>query len=144
MDQWNVTVAEAIGLAHAALLEDLCKTEAACHASSRVTAAEVRARLSAVRAHLADHFRYEEQGGYMEAVRLREPQLERTIQQLGDEHPRLLRLLDALLAESTGATRLDDRFREEVRAWIEGVRQHEARETRLVQDVFNSDFDAED
>jgi hypothetical protein len=144
MEQPNVSVAEAVGLAHAALLEDLCKTEEACRASSGVTAAEVRARLNATRTHLADHFRYEEQDGYMDAVRKREPHLERTVQELGDEHPRLLHLLDALLADATGATRLDDRFRENIRAWIDGVRQHEVRETRLVQGVFNSDFDAED
>jgi hypothetical protein len=35
-------------------------------------------------------------------------------------------------------------LRQEVRAWIERVRQHEARENDLVQEAFNRDIGTED
>ena len=80
----------------------------------------------------------------MDVVRKREPRLERNIQQLADEHCQLAGTLDSLVRKSGASTKLGDTLRQEVRAWIERVRQHEAREHDLVQDAFNLDIGTED
>jgi hypothetical protein len=138
------SVAEALGRAHAALLADLCELEAAALPGSAEGLAGLRARLGATHTHITEHFRFEEENGYMDAVRKREPRLERAIQQLAEEHRQLAQSLDALIGESRTATSLDDRFRAEVRGWVERVRHHEGRENDLVQDAFNLDIGAED
>jgi PAS domain S-box-containing protein len=114
------------------------------HPSSGEGPAELRARLGESRADITKHFRFEEQNGYMDVVRKREPRLERNIQQLADEHRRLVESLDGLVREFGTATKLGDTLRQEVRAWVEHVRQHEAREHDLVQDAFNLDIGPED
>ena len=80
----------------------------------------------------------------MDIVRKREPRLERAVQQLADEHQLLMQSLDALISEFWAATSLDSAFPEKVQAWVERIRDHEARETRLVQDAFDLDIGAED
>jgi len=138
------SVARALRRAHAALLEDLRKVEVAVLPASGEGLVELCARLDATHTHLAEHFRLEEQNGYMDAVRKREPRLERKVQLLAEEHPQLAQSLEALIREAKVATSLGDAIREEVRAWVERVRQHEARENQLVQDAFNLDISAED
>ena len=138
------SVAEALRRAHAALLEDLRKLEEAARPDSGEGPAELRARLGATRAHVTEHFRFEEQNGYMDAVRKREPRLERKIEQLAEEHRELAQSLERLIEHAGAATSLDDPFREEVRGWVERVRQHEVRENDVVQDAFNLDIGAED
>jgi len=138
------SVAQALSLAHAALLEDLRNLEEASRLSSREGLAEFVTRLVAIHANVSEHFRFEEQNGYMHDVRKREPWLERTIAELGEEHRQLLGSLETLLGEAKAACSLDDRFREKARAWVEQVRHHEARENELLQDAFNRDISAED
>src|SRR5262249_7353893 len=86
MERAEPSIAESLTRAHAALLEDLRKLAEATRPPTSEELAELRARLGATRAHLAEHFRFEEQNGYMDVVRKREPRLERTIQQLAGEH----------------------------------------------------------
>ena len=88
--------------------------------------------------------RGEEQNGYMDAMRKREPRLERTIEQLAAEHGQLKQSLDALVREAGAATSLSGTLQNEIREWVERVRQHEIRENDLVQDAFNLDIGAED
>ncbi len=137
-------IAEALGQAHGALLAELRELEQAVRPSSGVGLEELRSRLEQVRARIAEHFRFEEQNGYMDAVREREPRLERTIQQLAEEHQELRQSFDALIGEATAATSLDAVLRDEVWQWIDSIRRHEARENDLVQDAFNVDIGAED
>jgi len=144
MGRTETTVAEALGRAHAALLEDLRKLEEAARPKSREGVAELRDRLNATRAHVTEHFRFEEQNGYMDAVRKREPRLERTIEQFAEEHRQLAQALEALIERAGATMSLDDQFREEVRGWVERVRHHEAHENDVVQDAFNLDIGAED
>ena len=127
--------------AHKALLADLQKLEETAHASSAKAAKDLHAALKAADAHVTEHFRFEERDGYFEAVRKRAPHMERAVQQLAAEHRQLADALSGLLH---GAQKVDDAFREKVRAWIHSVREHEARENRLVQEVFNRDDAAED
>jgi predicted nucleic acid-binding Zn-ribbon protein len=138
------SVAEALSRAHAALLEDLRKLEEAADPSSSTDLAEMRARLGATQAHITEHFRFEEENGYLEALQKREPRLEPTIQQLAEEHRQLAQSLEALVGEARSATSLGNTFREKTRQWIKRVRQHEHRENDLVQDAFNLDIGAED
>ena len=140
----EIAVAESLSQAHAVLLADLRELEQAVHPSSGEGLAELRARLGEARADITKHFRFEEQNGYMDVVRKREPRLERNIQQLADEHRRLVESLDGLVREFGTATKLGDTLRQEVRAWVERVRQHEARENDLIQDAFNLDIGPED
>jgi hypothetical protein len=144
MEKAEMSVAEALGRAHAALLEDLRKLEEVTRPDSGAGLTELRAQLAATRAHVTEHFRFEEQNGYMDAVRKREPRLERTIQQLADEHRQLAQSLEALIEQARAATSLGDSLRDEVREWIERVRRHEIHENDLVQDAFNLDIGAED
>jgi iron-sulfur cluster repair protein YtfE (RIC family) len=124
-------------------MADLRELEQVVRPGSAEGLAELRARLDATRSRIIEHFRSEEQNGYMDVVRKREPRLERSIQQLAEEHHQLARSLDVLIAR-TRATSLGDPLREAVREWIENVRQHESRETDLVQDAFSLDIGAED
>jgi DNA-binding transcriptional ArsR family regulator len=140
----DTSVAEALVRAHAALLADVRELEQAVGPSAREGVAELRARLGATQAHVTEHFRFEEQNGYLDAVRRREPRLERTIQQLAEEHRQLARSLEVLVEQATAAASLNDPFRKEVRGWVERLRQHEVRENDLVQDAFNLDIGAED
>jgi hypothetical protein len=127
-----------------ALLEDLRKLDDAARPDAGPDLAGLRARLGATRRHVTEHFRFEEQNGYMDVVRAREPRLERVVQHLADEHRQLAQSLEALVAEAREAARLDDSLRGRVRAWVEKLRGHEARENELAQTTFNLDLTAED
>jgi hypothetical protein len=137
--------AEALSRAHAALLEDLRALEVAARPQSGEGLAGLRARLRKTFDHITQHFRFEEQNGYMDAVRKREPRLERVIQQLGEEHRQLTQSLEALLDEARAAAHLvGPGLGEKVREWVERVQRHEAGETEVIQDAFNLDIGAED
>jgi hypothetical protein len=125
--------------AHAALQEDLRAIRQALG-----TPAEARRQLFALRAHVLDHFRQEEQDGYMAPVLARQPQQERTVARLLAEHGRLASGLEDLVREAAEATVIDDRFRERVWAWAEDLRRHEADENVLVEDAFNRDVGSKD
>jgi hypothetical protein len=143
MGRTETSVAEALRQTHAALLDDLRKLEQAVRPASEKGLAVVRARLDATHAHITEHFRFEEQNGYMETVRKREPRLERAIQQLIEEHHQLTQSLDALIGEARAAASLDDTVRAEVQRWLECVRRHEVRENDLIQDAFDLDIGGE-
>jgi hypothetical protein len=133
-----------LGRAHAALLADLRELEQAVRPDSGESLVGLRARLGATHAHVTEHFRFEEEDGYMDAVRKREPRLERSVQQLAEEHAQLRRLLEAIIGGAGAAASLGDALREEIRGWTECVRRHEARENDLVQGAFNLDISAGD
>jgi hypothetical protein len=139
----DVAVAEALGFAHATLLEDLRKLAQAARPGSAEGLPELCARLAVTQAHLLEHFRFEEHNGYMDAVRKREPRLERAVQDLAEEHGQLARSLAELLGRA-GATSPDDGVRQAVLDWVERVRRHEGRESALVQEAFGTDIGAED
>jgi hypothetical protein len=138
------SLAESLGRAHGALLADLRELEKAVGTASGEALAELRDRLRATDAHISEHFRFEEQNGYMDAVRKREPRLVRPIDELAQEHGELRQTLAALTERAGACTSLDDALREEIRDWIRRVRRHEARENELVQGAFNLDIGPED
>lgn len=138
------SVAEALNRAHVALRKDLGKLEEAARPDSGEGAAALRKRLAATRTHVTEHFRFEEESGYLDGVRKREPRLERAAQQLEEEHRALAQTLDALVEEAQVDAGVGDAFRARLREWLERLRKHEARENELVQDAFNLDIGAED
>ena len=135
---------ESLRKAHVALLGDLQRLEAMVEPVSKEPLQAVRAHLDATSAHIREHFRFEEQNGYMAVAREREPRLERAIEQLAGEHREIAQSLAALIGEAKDAKNVSDHFREGIRDWIKGVRQHEHRENDLIQDVFVCDIAAED
>lgn len=138
------SLADDLRKAHRVLMRDLRHIEEMLCAGDRVLPAELRYRLTELRAHVSEHFRFEEEDGYMEAVLEREPSLERTVRQLREEHGRLARSLETLIEEAGRTGSLDEAYREQVWSWIRDIRHHEAMENRFVQDAFNQDADAED
>jgi hypothetical protein len=137
-------VAEALGRAHAALLDDLRRLEEAGRPASGAGPSELETRLAATQAHITAHFRFEEEDGYMDALLKCQPHLERAIRQLAEEHRELAQTLAALLERARAVRDLDGKVREAVREWIARVHRHETRENQLVQEAFNRDIGSDD
>jgi len=144
MEKTDVGLVESLRTVHASLLEDLRKLGEAVKARSGEGPAELAARLTETHAHLTEHFRFEEENGYMDTVREREPRLERAIEHLAEEHRQLKESLEMLLTEARIARAMEAAFRTRVREWVKRVRQHEVRENELIEDAFNLDLGAED
>jgi hypothetical protein len=124
---------------HAALRHDLDRLP-------QVLTSPVEARrfLTELRAHVAQHFACEEEGGYMAVVLERRPESEHAVQQLLGQHRPMLALLDVFVREAEGAEKIDDDLRNRIAGWAELLRRHEAEENVLVEDAFNQDIGAED
>jgi hypothetical protein len=140
----QATPTEDLEQAHKELLEDLRILEILARSPEKEGRNEVGTHLEAVREHLTRHFRFEEEHGYMEGLRKRDPRLDRAIDQLLGEHRSLAQSLEALCAEAEAAPSLDESFCDRVRAWVGAVRAHEARENLFVEDAYNVDIAAED
>ncbi len=133
----------ALARAHAALLNDLRKLKAFI-ASPNVDMIQLVDRLDMTVTRLAEHFRLEEENGYMDAIRTRSPHLEHAIDKLKEEHVQLLKTSKKLLEEAGSSSRIDDGLRKKFHDFIAAVRDHEERENVLVEDAFNLDIAAED
>jgi len=130
--------ADALHDAHTALLRDLQELEKAVGPTSSEGPVELGTRLGKVRAHLADHFRFEEEGGYMAPVLKEEPRLSGKIQDLLAEHSQMAQVLDAIVEEVGREPIVQDVSRQKIRAWLGKVRHHETCENDLVQEAYYS------
>jgi hypothetical protein len=135
---------DAMRRAHEVLGNDLRKLHAEMRSGSVAGIMDVCDRLGAARDHVANHFRLEEQNGYMDAVAKRQPRLDRAIRQLAEDHAELLKSLDDIIVETGRATAVDDRLRNRILAWLDGVHRHEDRENRLIEDAFDLDLGSND
>jgi hemerythrin-like domain-containing protein len=144
VEKTNLLDVEALGRAHTDLLDDLRRLEGADRPASGAGPSELESRLAATQAHITEHFRFEEEGGYMDALRKDQPHLERAILQLAAEHRELAQAVAALLEQARAVRDLDGKVRDAVREWIARVRRHETRENQLVQDAFNRDIGSDD
>jgi|ERR1043165_2190902 hemerythrin len=144
MDTKEPSVADAYERAQVALMEDLHKLEAATEPSAGQNLPELRALLDATQTYLAEHFRFEEESGYMALIEQEAPRLEHAIQRLAEEHVVLARALAALIARAQTLTSVDDVFRQEVRHWVRHVCEHELRENDLVEDALLLDTGVSD
>jgi hypothetical protein len=93
-----------------------------------------------MRDHLIHQFRLEEQGGYMQVVRERQPRLERAVRDLRDDHSLLSIGLQEAIRVATAAATVDDQVRQSVVGWVQAMREHEARENQLIEEAFDLDF----
>ena len=134
--------AEGLRQAHARLRKDLGELEAAARAPAGAAAPALGALLRRARAHLAEHFRFEEENGNMGAGLLRDSKQGRHAEQLRDEHCHLFASLESLLdsAGQVGAGAVGAKVLE----WVAAGRRHEEREDALVQDDFTVDTGTED
>src|SRR6516225_10090607 len=139
MPSSEISLSEDIRRAHAALLQDLRDLEKTAQLAVAGPMTPLRDCLATTREHVINHFRFEEQDGYMDAARKRQPHLERVIQELLDEHRQLSRSLDGLIEGAEVTSHVDDALLQDIRAWVQRVRQHEARENALMQNAFNLD-----
>ena len=137
-------IAEALGKAHARLTEDLNRVEAMVRSPSPPSQHDLSYELTRVRRYLTEHFRFEEQNGYMDGVRQSQPRFERTIEHLYNEHRDLAQSLGALIAEAEATRAPDDPFRAKVLEWISRLRRHEMAEDGLVQEAFTVDIGTKD
>jgi hemerythrin-like domain-containing protein len=129
---------DALHDAHTALLRDLQELEKAVAPTSSEGPAELGIRLGKVQTHLADHFRFEEEGGYMAPVLKEEPRLSGRIQELLAEHSQMAQTLEAIIEEVSRGPTVQDASRQKVHAWLGKVRHHETRENDLVQEAYYS------
>jgi hypothetical protein len=132
------TFAEALQEAHTDLLRGLQELERAVGADSREGPAELGSRLENALKHLMDHFRFEEQGGYMAPVLAEEPRFGPLAEELLAEHSVMASAFAALIQEVGRAQAVQDGHRERARALVSQVRHHETRENNLVQEAYYS------
>jgi hypothetical protein len=144
MEDLDTPIAEALEYAHASLMQDLRGLEKSARVGSKIDPKVLHASLQSTKAHILDHFGYEEENGYMEVVRKREPRLGRDLDELAEEHVQLRTELEAILKETAAASSVNETIRAEITRWINHVRAHEARENRLVQNAFNLEIGPED
>lgn len=106
--------------------------------------APLHTNLLKARQDLVNHFRLEEENGYLDSVREREPCLEHTVAKLAREHRKLLQELDDILAQLEQPQPVLESLHRHVRMWVHNVRGHEIRENDLIQDAFVYDLGAGD
>jgi hypothetical protein len=136
--------AEEMARAHTKLLSDLGELAHAIRTTSHTSLKELRARLGRARTDLAEHFRLEEQDGYMDAVKGRSPSQNRAIERLLGEHKQLLKTLDGIVTLASRSAEFSDRLRNKTLLWIQRVHAHERQENELMQDALSNEIAAED
>ncbi|MFN4260733.1 MAG: hemerythrin domain-containing protein [Gemmataceae bacterium] len=129
--------------AHTELLRDLQGLEELTRSLASQDWGKLAARLEAIAAHLAEHFRLEEEDGYFDEVRQEQPRLERTIARLAEEHRQMADSLNALIQDAQRATNVET-LPARIQEWIHSVRDHEARENALAQEAFSRDTGGQD
>jgi hypothetical protein len=140
----QLTREELLAATHRLILEDVEDLEEKIAPERQATPAQVSDRLTALRTHLTEQFRHEEQGGYAQEVLTQAPQQERVVRKLLDEHADLTKAVDELVEQARAEESLDEALREKVRAWIRRLRDHESQENALLEDAFNVECCAED
>lgn len=106
------------------------------------------AGLTAIRDELAHHFREEEAGGCLEEAVARHPVLSSEVAQTQSEHLRLLLDLDELIARSqrlrTPTIREAHVLDQELRAIVQALHAHEARENHVMERGFSLSLENDD
>jgi hypothetical protein len=135
---------EAMGRAHASLLDDLRKIERTFCRDSPASPAQARNELLAARALVGEHFRFEEQSGWKDEILRREPRFGHALRRLVEEHNQLKKSLEILIEEAREVETFDETLREKVRHWLDRVREHEAHEDEVLEESFVEDLGAGD
>ena len=109
---------------------------------------QLRAAVADFRAHLVEHMKIEETDGFMTPVLERRPTLRPNVEGLAKEHEKIAADLSEII---TCLADERDRLREvyegclgRLQEFLTRLSDHEHRETKLVQQVFNLDMGAGD
>lgn len=105
--------------------------------------------IATLRRHLADHFRQEETGGFLEEAVARMPRLGSAASDVLGQHPQLLGELDAIVARFGDAdvAPCADAWLEVHRAFegfMRRMQEHERAENAVVQQGYNEDLGLDD
>jgi hypothetical protein len=136
-----------LGREHASLLDHLRRLQEGPEPGTADCAGPLVGLLTEAQASLNRHFRFEEQGGYMNQVLAEAPHLYHAAQQLLAEHGRMSDSLDALIATAAAAppeTPVPPSLREQLKQWVVWVYRHEAGENQLVHQACNQDTGTDD
>ena len=140
----KTSIADALHKAHVALMKDVEGLEKALGGDQPAAAGDLVRKLTTLRTHVLQHFRFEEQDGYMDAVSSRMPHKGKVVKELLDEHKAMADDLDGLIESARSARAVDASFGGRLRAWIAAMRKHETRENLLVEDAFCQDVGNKD
>lgn len=129
---------------HAAFEQIRAALKTCCAAEATQAAVdEATRRIQKLRDGLAEHFRQEEDGGYLEEAAARNPPLAPQAEALQAEHRVLLKMADALLADARRAEpppAVWNRLNNDYQQFEQRLRAHEAAEEALLQRAFNEDL----
>jgi iron-sulfur cluster repair protein YtfE (RIC family) len=101
------------------------------------------ARIGILREAIAEHFRREEEGGYLEEAVGRNPALAVATDALQQEHAKLLAMADELLDHATRkgpAAETWKRLVDDLDRFEKFLKRHEGAEDALLQQAFNEDL----
>jgi hypothetical protein len=144
MNQIETAIPDALFEAHRTLRSELRHLRNAIRSVPADHPGDIASQMEVVRSDLWEHFRFEEENGYMSSVVQLRPHLTRAVEQLREEHTELMRSLVELISEARSTTHLNAAFRDRLSAWLVAVGRHEQSENLLVHDAFNLDIEAED
>lgn len=130
--------------AHRELMVHLHALQEALAPAEKIDMPRLQSQLQTVQTEVKEHFQFEEQGGYLAVVLERKPQLKRTVEELRQEHDRLAGSLQELVRHCQHAITIEPELVAEIQGWMHRLRDHEARENKLVQETFNLETGAGD
>ena len=130
---------------HAEICKDIRRIRDALNDRDNVGAMALL--LSDVRDELAEHFKNEEAGGYLDAATNYAPELTKRATELREQHTQLIakisEIIDALTSPGLNAWDWDNVVAKTL-GFLNLLLDHERAENKLVQDAYQQDIGAED
>ena len=130
------------------LLEQILGTFAQKSGASRVNEwKDLRPKLADLHVHLKEHFRLEEEGGFLAPVLEVLPTASSSVDALMGEHRLLLEQVNTLLHRIDASTRenqLDASLVLQIQQFAEMLKKHERSEDSLIQKVYAEDIGTDD
>lgn len=135
---------EELVVTHASLMTNLQGLQDDLSAPGELTPLKLGAQLARIRKQIMEHFASEEKDGWTAALLKQEPRLEHSVRDLLAEHRELLQSLDTLLDAVEAIPLVAQALRAKVLRWIEHVRDHESRESALLEEALVEDIGSGD
>ncbi|MDX9753604.1 MAG: hemerythrin domain-containing protein [bacterium] len=108
---------------------------------------ELRDLVSELRSHLKEHFKIEEEGGFMTPVLEERPQAESVVLHLKKEHEEILDQCDDIIQTLTSGSTSPEKLEgvcETIKNLIQQLGSHEKQEDDLIQTVFVDEIGTKD
>ncbi len=134
----------ALAEAHARLNKDLDELKKMSEAGAVEDRGEWLKKLRHLHKDLRQHFHFEEEDGYMADVQRLEPNRERIIHELAAEHQDLDQALLGMIESLEQNRATIAQTHAALHHWFQAMDRHEHKETGLIQEVFQRDYEAED